>query len=183
VFIEVSTAVFGFALTGAARGETLSGVTGTPVRILVVANRTAAAPRLLKAVEHRAAERPCRFTLLVPDVANARDADWTLDTARRLLVKAAGAPVGELTGGPDPFTAVKDAVATGDFDEIIISTLPHGVSKWLRRDLVTRVRGLGLPVMSIIPGDRPRPGLAEKAMDMTGSAYHSASRGSGHVDS
>lgn len=154
----------------------------THARILIVANRTAAAPRLLKAVEHRAAETPCRFTLLVPDAANARDADWTLDTARRLLAKAAGAPVVGLTGGPDPFTAVKDAVATGDFDEIIISTLPRGVSKWLRRDLVTRVRGLGLPVTSIIPGDRPRPGLADVAMDMTGSAYHSASRGSGHED-
>jgi hypothetical protein len=154
----------------------------THARILIVANRTAAAPRLLKAVEHRAAETPCRFTLLVPDAANARDADWTLDTARRLLAKAASAPVGGLTGGPDPFTAVKAAVATGDFDEIIISTLPRGVSKWLRRDLVTRVRGLGLPVTSIIPGDRPRPSLADKTMDMTGSAYHSASRGSGHED-
>ena len=151
----------------------------THLRILIVANRTAAAPRLLKAVEHRAAETPSRFTLLVPDAANARHADWTLDTARGLLAKAAGAPVGGLTGGPDPFTAVKDAVATGDFDEIIISTLPRGVSKWLRRDLVTRVRGLGLPVMSIIPGDRPRPGLADVTMDVTRSAYHSASRGSG----
>ena len=47
----------------------------THARILIVADRTAAAPRLLKAVEHRAAETPCRFTLLVPDAANARDAD------------------------------------------------------------------------------------------------------------
>ena len=183
VLIEVSTPLFGLALTGAPGDETVSGMTGTSARVLVVANRTAAAPRLLRAVEHRAAERPCRFTLLVPDVANARHADWTLDSARPLLARAAGAPVGGLTGGPDPFTAVKDAVATGDFDEIIISTLPRGVSKWLRRDLVTKVRGLGLPVTSIIPGDRPRPGLADKAMDMTGNAYHSASRGSGHEDS
>jgi hypothetical protein len=153
----------------------------THTRVLVVANRTAAAPRLLEAVERRAAEAPCRFTLLVPDVPNARAADWTLDTARGLLAKAAGAPVATMTGGPDPFTAVKDAVDTGDFDEIIISTLPRGVSKWLRRDLVTRVRGLGLPVTSIIPGDRPRPGMAEDAMSMTGDAYHAA-RGSGRED-
>jgi hypothetical protein len=108
-------------------------MTGTPARILVVANRTAAAPRLLTAVEHRAAETPCRFTLLVPDVAKARDADWTLDTARGLLAKAAGAPVGGLTGGPDPFTAVKDAVATGGFDEIIISTSSRGCADSGRR--------------------------------------------------
>jgi len=154
-------------------------MTTTPVRILIVANRTAATQRLLTAVEHRTTEAPCRFTLLVPDVASAREADWTLETARRLLAKAAGGPVGGLTGGPDPFDAVREAVATGEFDEIMISTLPPGVSKWLRRDLVTRVRGLGLPVTSIIPGDRPGPGMAEDAMRMTGGAYHSAARGSG----
>jgi len=158
-------------------------MSATPTRILIVANRTAATQRLLNTVEGRAAEGPCSFTLLVPDVAHVRDADWTLDTARRLLSKAAHAPVGGLAGGRDPFEAVREAVATGEFDEIVISTLPRGVSKWLRRDLVTKVRGLGLPVTSIIPGDRPRPGLADKAMDMTGNAYHSASRGSGHEDS
>ena len=53
---------------------------------------------------------------------------------------------------PEPVGRVDelgDAVATGEFDEVIISTLPRGVSKWLRRDLVTRVRGLGLPVSAI----------------------------------
>ena len=161
----------------------MGGMTGTrAVRVLVVANRTAAAPRLLRAVEHRAAQTPCRFTLLVPDVANARDADWTFDTAQQLLAKAAGTPVDALTGGPDPFTAVKDAVASGDFDEVIISTLPRGMSKWLRRDLVTRVRGLGLPVTSIIPGDRPRPGFSD-VTNTEANAYHFATRGSGPEDS
>jgi hypothetical protein len=158
-------------------------MSATPTRILIVANRTAATQRLLNTVEGRAAEGPCSFTLLVPDVAHVRDADWTLDTARRLLSKAAHAPVGGLAGGPDPFEAVREAVATGEFDEIVISTLPRGVSKWLRRDLVTRVRGLGLPVTSIIPGDQPRPGMAEDAMGMTGGAYRSAARGSGADDS
>jgi hypothetical protein len=156
--------------------------TSAPTRILVVANRTAATQRLLDAVERRAATAPCRFTLLVPDVEERRDADWTLDTARRLLAKAAGGPVGGLAGGPDPFEAVRDAVATGEFDEIIVSTLPRRMSKWLRRDLIARVRGLGLPVTAIIPGDRPGPGMAEDMMGMTGGAYHSASRGSGRDD-
>src|SRR3954449_12335632 len=56
--------------------------TSSPARVLVVANRTAAAQRLLDAVERRAAAAPCRFTLLVPDVEDRRDADWTLERAR-----------------------------------------------------------------------------------------------------
>ena len=118
----------------------------------------------------------------MPDVANARDADWTFDYGATVTGQGSGTPVDGLTGGPDPLTAVKDAVASGDFDEVIISTLPRGVSKWLRRDLVTRVRGLGLPVTSIIPGDRPRPGFAD-VTKTTANAYHLATRGSGPEDS
>src|SRR3954468_19163356 len=76
------------ALTGGRPGETVACMTATPVRILVVANRTAAAERLLTAVEHRATSGPCTFALLVPDVEHGRDADWTLDTGQRLLSKA-----------------------------------------------------------------------------------------------
>ncbi len=153
-----------------------------PTRILIVANRTAAAERLLDSVERRAAAASCTFTLLVPDVEHLRDADWTLETGCRLLTQAAGTRVDGMAGGPDPFDAVQEAVATGQFDEIIISTLPRGVSKWLRRDLVNRVRRLGLPVTAIVPGDRPRRSLDDVAMDsldLGREAFHTASRGSG----
>ena len=133
-----------------------------PVRILVVANRTAKAPVLLEEVERRARREPCRFSLLIPDVKDRRKADWTLDTALPLLRRAARGPVDGLVGGPDPFTAIARAVEEGDFDEIIISTLPRKTSAWLRRDLVTRVHGLGLPVTPIIPGEA-RPSLDETA--------------------
>ncbi len=120
-------------------------------RVLVVANRTAAAPRLIEAIRVRAEGGPCEFALLIPDVTDRKAADWTLETAVRLMKPAAGGDVEGLVGGPDPFESVQDAVRQGNFDEILISTLPRRVSKWLRRDLIRRVEGLGLPVTAIVP--------------------------------
>jgi hypothetical protein len=121
-------------------------------RVLVVANRTAATPRLMEAISERRRRGPCDFALLIPDVADRKRADWTLDNALPVLSKAAGRPVEGIVGASgDPFASVQAAVSDGGFDEVIISTLSKKTSKWLRRDLVRKVEGLGLPVTVIQP--------------------------------
>ena len=130
-----------------------------PRRILVVANRTAATPDLLEEVKRRAREQPTTFALLIPD-AKGGSADWTLELALPLLERAAGAPVEGMIGVPEPLAAIQDAINIHGFDELIISTLPQRVSKWLKLDLPSKAAGLGLPVTTVIASSREQAGVA-----------------------
>jgi hypothetical protein len=132
-----------------------------PTRVLVVANRTAATPDLLAAVRERRKDGPCVFTLLVPNPVSGLEryadpedhgdsqAQGTLDRALPLLEAAAGGRVEGMVGDPDPLTAIHDAVNLNGFDEVIVSTLPTRVSRWLKLDLPSKLDGLGLPVTVI----------------------------------
>lgn len=130
-------------------------------RVLVVAHKTAATPALLQAVRERAAKGDAQFTLLVPNAAHGlhkvvdaedqdhSEADEVLALALPLLEEAAGAPVEGIVGDPNPLDAIQDAVNVRGFDEIIISTLPTRVSRWMRMDLPSKASGLGLPVTTV----------------------------------
>jgi hypothetical protein len=138
----------------------------TPTRVLVVAHRTAATPALLDAVRERAGRGPCTFTLLVPRAAHGLhrvvdpedqaedEAATVLALALPLLEEAAGTEVQGLIGDPEPLAAIQDAVNLHGFDEIVLSTLPTRVSRWLRLDLPHKAGGLGLPVTTVVARER-----------------------------
>ena len=137
-------------------------------RVLVVANKTAATPALLDTVRERAAKGRCEFTLLVPNATHGLhkvvdpedqsqgEAEATIELALPLLEAAAAAPVDAMIGVPEPLAAIQDAINLHGFDEVIISTLPTLVSKWLRLDLPHKVAGLGLPVTTVTARSRER---------------------------
>ena len=83
-----------------------------------------------------------------------------MESALELLGRAAGGPVDALIGDADPFESVKRALDEGQYDDVLISTLPKRTSEWLRRDLPGRVRRLGVPVAVITqPADRRDTGV------------------------
>lgn len=84
-----------------------------------------------------------------PEDQSADEAQQTLELAIPVLEEAAGEEVAGRIGAPEPLAAVEDAVNTGEFDEIILSTLPGRVSRWLKLDLPRKVGGLGLPVTTV----------------------------------
>jgi hypothetical protein len=132
-----------------------------PARVLVVANKTAATPALLAAVRERAQRSPATFTLLIPNAAHGlhklvdpedqqqNEAEATLELALPLLEEAAGGRVEGMIGDPEPLAAIQDAINLRGFDELIISTLPTRVSRWLKLDLPHKAAGLGLPVTTV----------------------------------
>lgn len=135
-----------------------------PTRVLVVAHRTAATPRLLDAVRERARRGPCAFTLLVPRPywdPDTEEAAATLELAIPLLDRATATHVRGVIGTTDPFEAVRDALARERYDEAIVSTLPLHVSRWLRHDLPHRIEQLGLPV-TVVTAERSERDVAAR---------------------
>lgn len=136
----------------------------TTARVLVVAHKTAATPALLEAVRERAGRGPSSFTLLVPNPVHglhkivdpedieADEAQQTIELATPLLEQAVGGKVESIIGTSEPLAAIQDAMNLhGGFDELIISTLPATVSRWLHLDLPHKAAGLGVPVTTVTP--------------------------------
>lgn len=149
---------------------------------LIVANRTVGGDGLAREVQRRVELGDCRFHLLVPvtspvasavaigaavgDAANlSPSAAYEVPDERRIArerlafglgwLTALGADAtGELSMECDTASAVARIVATEDIDDVIVSTLPTTISRWLRQDLPHRIeRRVRLPV-TVVTGER-----------------------------
>lgn len=132
-----------------------------PVRVLIVANRTAATDSLLEAVKRRAEAGAVAFHLLVPatphglhrvvdpEDAGLQEAADQLERGLGLLQEETGSQVTGHVGVADPMAAISDALHEHEIDEIIISTLPRRLSRWMHLDLPSKLRGTGLPVTHV----------------------------------
>jgi hypothetical protein len=117
--------------------------------VLVVANVTATSDQLLTALSERAKQGACRFTLVMPrsGTGSAERLEEALETMRAAGLEKVDGRLGD----PDPVVAAMDMWDPMAYDEIVVSTLPTGVSRWLGLDLPRRLEKLtGVTVHHVV---------------------------------
>jgi GABA permease len=130
-------------------------------RYLVVANQTLGGEALDAKLRSLVAAGPASFHVLVPATHPKKQWTWTegeaLAIAKRRLdsaldrFRALGAEVSGEVGNERPVDAIRAVLRERQIDEIVLSTLPPGPSRWLRQDLPSRVaRTFDLPVNHMI---------------------------------
>ena len=114
-------------------------------KLLVIANRTVDSDEIRDAIVSRAAAGPLQVTLVAPaSTGPGSSRERRAQTAVRLeravqRLHEAGVPVKGVVGDSDPMLAVQDAWDPRRYDEVIVATLPTGVSRWMAADLPRRV--------------------------------------------
>ncbi len=131
---------------------------------LIVANQTLTSQSLTDAITARLADGPVRTHVVVPlspvggrltwDEAESRTVAQTrLDEVVARLREMGAEADGEV-GDRDPVLAVKDALRGREIDEVIVSTLPKGMSRWLGEDVPSRLRdSVPVPVTVVTQED------------------------------
>jgi hypothetical protein len=142
--------------------------------VIVLANRTAAAPELIEALVHRSERGPIHVTLVMP-AAGPGNADRAAATERMNAALEAWRNAGienceGVVCDPIPLEALTEVWDPMRHDEVIVSTLPGQSSKWIRSDLPhSAARYTGVSVLHVVaqdPDARPEtspPPAHEKA--------------------
>lgn len=128
---------------------------------LIVANLTLGGDPLWAEVTTRLEQGPSRFHVVVPASHDPMAGSWTVQQAREEAAARLERTLNELerlgaeaTGEVGDIRAVDallDALRQESYDEVIVSTLPAHASRWLRMDLVSRVRRASdVPVTHVV---------------------------------
>jgi hypothetical protein len=133
---------------------------GLPFHVtLAVANRTASGDELFEALRAKAEaetqkERGRLFVVIVPLEGGDGSAGRRARTRLKLVLDRLvghGMFAAGMTGDPDPYTAIMNALQYFRVDDIVISTFAATKSGWLRADLIDRVRNTtGKPVEHVV---------------------------------
>jgi len=145
------------------RSVAVTGGDGAKHRLLVVANQTVAGRPLLEEIRNRCRGRDSEVLVITPALVGSRAAHWASDLdegielARQRMelsvvaIRDAGLEARGEVGDSDPNLAIEDALRVFPADEIVISTLPPGESRWLEHDVVERTRReVDLPMTHVI---------------------------------
>jgi len=131
---------------------------------LVVGNQTLASPELETAIREQIATGATDFHVVVPVEPAQKGFTWDEGEARSAArdrleafvqkLESMGADASGEIGARDPIEAVHDALRSHPVDEIILSTLPAGISRWLGQDVPTRLRGSVLVPVTVVTATR-----------------------------
>jgi hypothetical protein len=132
---------------------------------LIVANQTLASQSLTDAIQARLADGPVRTHVVVPLSPVGGRLTWDEEESRRVAkerldevvgrLRAMGAEADGEIGDRDPVMAVRDALRGREVDEVIVSTLPKGVSRWLGEDVPSRLRDSVPVVVTVVTQETP----------------------------
>ncbi len=127
--------------------------------ILVVANVTATSGELIEALKAQVSKSPAQFTLIVPatHVGGGRAAAKAKLEEAIGQLRADGIEAEGSIGDADPLIAVTEAWDPKRYDEIIVSTLPMRVSKWLHAGLPERIGKLTGCQVTHVVSEPPKP--------------------------
>ena len=133
-------------------------------RYFVVANQTLIGDHLAVKIREAMEAGPSTFHVIVPATPASKTLFWTEGEAiaaaeARLKeglewLRGFGAEVDGEVGDANPLMAIEDALRERECDELILSTLPPGRSRWLKLDLphVAESR-FELPVTHVVAGE------------------------------
>lgn len=154
-------------------------------RYLLIANQTLGGTDLLAEIQRRITEGDAEFHVVVPMTEPSLEAPWVpadplfglpaptaetteaIEDARHrsqlrlerildLIRDRGGAATGEV-GSTEPVEATRSALERFQPDHVIISTLPSGISRWLRMDLPSRVERIVEVPVTVIEASPDEP--------------------------